>query len=263
MIEKGVLLFKGLEHDSTQKYYLYCPPDPPEGIVVSVHGISLNAKSHAEYLLPYAQANHYILVAPLFEKEKYKDYNVLGLSPNGNRVDKVFNQIVEDVYNCTGIRFSAIDLCGYSAGAQFAHRYALCYPERIRRLVLCSPGYYTMLDTTPWPLGLSGLAELSGIQIDIAAFLSISLLLTIGENDTLRTSSLLQTEEVDRLQGLNRLERAKTWFAAVQRASHDLGDLGHHYFEQLPGVGHGFEATAEKTSMLEDIFRFLRSPELN
>lgn len=262
MIEKGVLLFRTLERDPEQWYYLYCPPAPAKGIVVSVHGISLNANSHAKYFLPYAEANRYILVVPLFARDRYMDYNVLGLSAAGHRADKVFNEIMDEVCRSTGSSDSSINLCGYSAGAQFAHRYALCYPEKIRRLVLCSPGYYTMPNSEPWPLGLNGLTELSGMKIDLREFLSIPTLLTVGEKDTLRNASLLQTDEIDHIQGMNRIERAKTWFEAVQKVSRDLGIPDVHYFKLLPGVGHGFEATAEKTSMLDDIFCFLEMPDI-
>lgn len=249
-----------LECDPEQHYYLYRPSGEIRGVMASVHGVSLNADSHISLLAPTAKRLGLILVAPLFARERFPEYNLFGAEHQNSRGDLQFQRILAEVARVTGESTQRIFLCGYSAGGQFAHRYCLAYPEQIRAAVICSPGYYTFPTfDIPYPYGLQGMGETLGHPIDVDRFLSLPMLVNVGDQDVLRTPSLLQLESVDRSQGTTRLERATRWFQAVEELTKDRGIQADHRFLILRGVGHGFEVTMEKTSLDEYIFHFFQA----
>lgn len=247
-------LFQATKSNIEQKYYLYLPENAEAAsIMLSVHGISMNAQSHAEHFLPFAKQHGCILIAPLFDKAKVPEYNCLGPDGKGRRSDELLDSIIDDVRIQTGNKAEKFLLFGYSAGAQFAHRYALCHPEKLSKLAFCSPGYYTWLDSkTKFPFGLESMPH----HADLDAFLSVPLFLSVGNLDVLRTSSLLQTPQVDQQQGTTRVERAQNWYKTYEKLLVDRNLDTPHRFATLIGVGHGFEGAMEKAHLGEYVSDF-------
>jgi pimeloyl-ACP methyl ester carboxylesterase len=254
------LELKELNQDPEQQYYLYAPHEITEDteVFVSIHGISLNARSHAEHFLPYARAHNMVLAAPLFSQDRFSDYNCLGLTGKGERSDEQFFRILDDITAVTGVSTEKIYLFGYSAGGQFAHRFALAYPDRVKKLCLGAPGFFTMPDETSYPLGTNGLKALLGRAIDLDAFLNIPVCLTVGAKDIHRDASLFQSEEVDRLQGLNRNERGLAWFNRIVSLAGERGFHTEYLFKTLPGCPHGFEICMSTGHMGDIVFAFIR-----
>ena len=260
MIETDKILLLTAGFDPEQQYYVYLPGTAVRGTWVSVHGISINANSHAEMLAPYAREGGFLLVVPVFTKEHCPSYNIFGKSESGFRGDLQLIRILEDVRQRTGISAEPFFLFGYSAGGQFAHRFIMNYPEKVRAGVICSPGYYTFpTREADYPYGLRGMEEAIGRKFDLESFLRVPLLVNVGDEDVLRTPNFLQIEEIDRTQGRSRVERAKRWFDCVQALSDAHGIHTDRRFELLPGVGHGFENTMEKTDLGRLALRFFRS----
>jgi pimeloyl-ACP methyl ester carboxylesterase len=255
------LELRHLNNDSEQQFYIFAPGHIASGtpVFASVHGVSLNALSHAELFLPYAKKHNAVLVVPLFKKERFIDYNCLGLTGKGERADRQFINILEQAGAETGADVSRIFLFGYSAGAQFAHRFALVYPERIKKLCLGAPGYFSMPGDAPFPLGLTGMGEAAGKQIDLDAFLRIPLCLCVGAEDTCRDTSLLQSDEVDALQGHTRRERCLNWFTRVVSLASDRGFSTEYLFKILANCPHSFEKCMETGRMGGVVFEFLFS----
>ncbi len=257
MLQTNKIHLLSLEVDPKQKYYLFLPAGKSKGLAVNVHGLSINADSHISMLAPLAEKFGFALLAPVFPPEDSPQYNLLGPGTSGRRSDLVFNDILEDVSRRTGIYTSRIFLNGYSAGGQFAHRYALAYPERIQALSVSSPGFYTMPDDSVlYPYGLKGMDHTLGKSIDFQRFLHIPLLVNVGDEDTVRGGRFLITAELDKTQGMTRVERAKTWFSSIKAEAVKRGIQGFYRFELLHGVGHSFEASMEKTCMGDLIFQF-------
>ena len=256
--EKGVIHQFFMKTDPQQAYYLFVPEGEIRGIWVSVHGISINAKNHAEMLRPYAQRGGFVLLAPVFSKEHSPQYNLFGAADSGFRGDKRLLEILEEVSQRTGVCSERFFLMGYSAGGQFAHRFIMNYPEKIRAAVICSPGYFTFPDdAVPYPYGLQGMQDKTGREYNKEAFLSLPIFLNVGSQDVLRTANLLQGEDIDTQQGMNRVERAKKWFDELERQTGELHITADHRFAVLDGVGHGFETTMEKTPLGELALSFL------
>lgn len=250
MIEKSMIHCFSLENDPQQRYYLFVPEGRINGIWVSVHGISINAENHAIMLAPFAQRGGFLLVAPVFSKEHCPQYNLFGDADGGFRGDKRLLEILDEVTERTGVSSERFFLMGYSAGGQFAHRFIMNYPRRIRAAAISSPGFYTFpQEDVEYPFGLRGMEERIGRAYDEKAFLSLPILVNVGDQDVLRTPNLFQREDVDAQQGMNRVERAKRWFDAVEARTRELNLSADHRFAMLSGVGHGFEATMEKTNL--------------
>lgn len=253
------LELRHLDNDNEQQFYLFAPghiaPETP--VFASVHGVSLNALSHAELFLPYAKKHNAVLVVPLFKSGRFSDYNCLGLTKKGERADKQFINILEQAGAETGADASRIFLFGYSAGAQFAHRFALVHPERIKKLCLGAPGYFSMLDDTPFPLGLLGMGEAAEKQVDLDAFLRIPVCLCVGAEDVCRDTSLLQSADVDALQGRTRRERCLAWFTHLVSLADKRGIGTEYLFRILANCPHSFEKCMETGRMGGVVFNFL------
>jgi pimeloyl-ACP methyl ester carboxylesterase len=159
----------------------------------------------------------------------------------------------------TGARTDKIYLFGYSGGAQFAHRFALLYPHRIKRLCLGAPGFYSLPDDTiDFPLGIRGMSEAAGQAIDLNAFLSLPLCLIVGAKDIKREASLFQSEEVDRIQGMNRCERAFLWFTKIFSLAYKRGCNTEYLFKTLDGCPHSFELCMTKGLMGDTVADFFK-----
>ena len=260
MIETSKILLFTMETDPEQQYYLYAPEGPIRGTWVSIHGISINADKHAEMLSPYAQQGGFLLVVPVFTKGHCPSYNIFGKNKSNVRVDLQLIRILKEVQKITGIPTKPFFLFGYSAGGQFTHRFMMNYPELVRAGIVCSPGNYTFpIWDAEYPYGLSGMEEAVGRKFDLDRFLHIPVMVNVGENDVLRTANFLQTEELDRVQGRSRVERARRWFDCIRSLAEERGICTDQRFELLPGVGHGFEDTMQKTNLGELSLRFLLS----
>lgn len=76
----GNIMVRALNGDPEQWYFLYvprnCTVDTP--VFVSVHGITRNASDHAILFAPFAERYGVVLVAPLFTRQRYRDYQRLG-----------------------------------------------------------------------------------------------------------------------------------------------------------------------------------------
>jgi pimeloyl-ACP methyl ester carboxylesterase len=144
----GQLVRRTLEADPDLDYLLYVPRGcgPRLPLLVTVHGISRNAETHAGVFSRVAQKRCAVLVAPFFDGNAFTDYQRLGRRNLGARADRALARLVEHVGALTGAATGGILLFGYSGGAQFAHRYALAYPERVAAAVVASPGWYTFPD---------------------------------------------------------------------------------------------------------------------
>ena len=259
-LESGKVIRRRLGGRSGQRYYLYIPKTagkrPP--LLVSVHGVSRNARQHAELLAPMAERYGVVLLAPLFSKKRFPDYQRLGRVGRGPRADLALDRIIGDVLNLTEVDTSRLYLFGYSGGGQFAHRYAMAHPERVAGVVIGAAGWYTLpQDDKSFPHGVGLCRDLPSLRFDTARFLRIPMTVVIGDQDTDRDPELNQSLKVDRLQGRNRLERALTWVKTMNLVASSHGLPGHYRLEVIPGVSHSFAQGVSHGAMHRKIFAHL------
>ncbi len=256
-LESGKVLRRRLGGAGGQKYYLYIPRSAGARapLLVAVHGISRKARQQAQLLASMAELYGVIVLAPLFDARQFPDYQRLGRLGRGARADLALDRIVGEVLNLTGADSSRLYLFGYSGGGQFAHRYAMAHPERVAGVAIGAAGWYTLpREQTAFPLGVSACRDLPSLRFDCESFLRVPMTVIIGDRDTERDAGLNKSRRVDRLQGRNRFERARTWVEIMNGMARSHGLPEHFEVEILPGVDHSFQQAVARGAMHEKIF---------
>lgn len=258
----GRILLRSLPAVPAVSWYQYAPAQPQAGapIIVAMHGISRNAREQAALFLPVAQRHRCVLIAPRFDREHYRGFQQLGLDGAGRRADLDLLAILSHVADELGVPAGPVHIAGFSGGAQFAHRFALLYPERVARLVLGAAGWYTWPDESlayPYGMGAGG-----GLAAPVASerLCRIPMLVAVGTRDTQRDRSLRSDEQLDALQGRTRVERARRWVAAINTvaASHGLAPAAE--LALIRGCGHSFKQMMTRGGLAGLALRFLLAP---
>jgi hypothetical protein len=116
--------------------------------------LGAHVQAYAERWRAFADAHHLILLVPAFGSGDFLGYRALV----GTRIAAdVFVNTLVDTYGRKLI--NAFDgkcyLYGHSAGGQFANRYSVVHPHRLKGVVLSAPGRYAYPDPAiPWPYGM-------------------------------------------------------------------------------------------------------------
>ena len=243
-------------------YYLYVPsePDPGAPPLVAVHGISRGADEHLAAFAPWAERSGRVLIAPLFSEEQCKRYQKVIL--DRCQADRALFATLREVAEETGVQVERFDLFGFSGGAQFAHRFALLHPERVGRLAVAAAGWYSMPDfEEAFPYGLAqGRSSGRRFQPKLEAFLSIPILVLVGERDTERDSGLRKTRRVDRRQGRTRVQRAETWVEALRAAAIRAEVPAEIALHVMPSCGHSFEDCVREGDLTREVMAWFDWP---
>jgi pimeloyl-ACP methyl ester carboxylesterase len=210
------------------KYELYLPRDldPSLPVFTAIHGISRNPQEWMALFKPDADTHKVALLTPLFDENRYSDFQRLGRHRRGQRADHAIIKTLDTLAAEFGI-MPRMSLFGFSGGAQFAHRFALAHPSRVAAMVLGAAGWYTWPDSrAPFPYGARSISSLPGVNFDLEGLLGIPTRVLVGSADTDRDASLNRSRRVDGVQGANRLERARNWVDAMRKlaASHQLAE---------------------------------------
>jgi pimeloyl-ACP methyl ester carboxylesterase len=144
-------------------------------------------------------------------------------------------------------------LFGFSGGAQFAHRFAMLYPARVRSVVAVSAGWYLMPDADlAWPYGLG---EGAPVPIDRPATFGVPMTVVVGDNDLRIDGSVRQTPLINMMQGETRLRRAKRWAKAMRKAANEAGRKSGVELRLLANGVHDFGACARGTNLMDIVAR--------
>lgn len=227
----------------------------PDRLLVSVHGISRNDREHLQAFAPFAISQGVALLVPRFGRNDFRDYQRLGRRGRGPRADLALLQAIQEIEEMFGWELPPFDLFGFSGGAQFAHRFALVHPEKIRRLALGAAGWYSWPDVQlRYPLGVGPSRDLPE-TFDLPALLRKQILVLVGERDRHRDPSLNTRERIDRLQGGNRFERARNWVEVMRHEALKRGLPPRVTLEILPGVGHDFGRMVRRGGLAQRLFQ--------
>ncbi len=253
------VVLRAVNRRQDQRYYLYQPPksDPALPLFVTVHGISINARDQARLFAPWAKKIGATIISPIFDPHFYPDYQRLGRTGHGKRADIALDAMLTSAAADSGCSNHSLALFGFSGGAQFAHRYTMANPERIAAQVLVAPGWFTFPDGRRYPYGTRKPKRLPGIEFDSQKYLSVDSLVLVGADDTMRDASLRSSDQLDRRQGFNRVERGQRWIAAMQKACAATNRFSRYKFETLDGCGHDFEQCMRLGSLGQKTMSFL------
>jgi pimeloyl-ACP methyl ester carboxylesterase len=246
--------------DPVLRYYVYIPKKSSEytSQFVSVHGVSRNARVHAEMFSPLAEQYGVVLVAPVFSGRCFGDYQRLGREGCGRRADYAIQLITREVESLTGADSNKISLFGFSGGGQFAHRYTMAHPDHVQRLVIGAAGWYTYPEAScKYPYGTAATPRLKGISFNMKKFLQVPACVLVGQWDIKYDPGLNQATRIRQQQGTTRLERGRRWIDAMNRAAMAHGMDTSYEFSIIPGVDHDFTRAMETGQMGQQVFSYL------
>ena len=210
--------------------------DSSTPIVFLFHGNNRNANDYRNSLVAKANLYGFILIVPEFTTTQFPGgdgYNLGNVFTDGDNpsVSSLNNEsewafsVIEPLFNYTkqnlNNQTSKYHIIGHSAGAQFAHRFLFFKPlAKIDKMVASAAGWYTTLDLeTNFPYGLNA-SPLEDINFSL--LFSKQLTILVGSNDNDPNSSALRHNSVVDLQGLNRLDRATSFYDNAQSKAADL-----------------------------------------
>ncbi|HEV3010348.1 MAG TPA: hypothetical protein VGX52_15075 [Burkholderiales bacterium] len=258
-LPRGRVLQRVLQADPSQAYVVYIPKSGASGapIFVAVHGLSSNPTELAGVFSDLCESTGAVMVAPVFTAERHADYQRLGRAGRGVRADLALDRCVAEVASLTSADAMQIHLFGYSGGAQFAHRYLMAHPHRVARAVIASAGWYTFPDTRQrFPYGIRRHRSLPGVNFDPQEFLRVPITVLVGQADV-GTAKVRSTARCNAQQGVNRLERARNWTAAMRTTAEAYGYEPCVSCIEVPEVDHSFRTFCERGALAQRVFAAL------
>lgn len=235
-----------------REYYAFIPDNCAPGAepLVLVHGISRNAAELVLRFAPHAQRLGVPLIAPLFPREAYGMYQQVIDQRHGSRADEALFAILADASARWDLGRGRFALFGFSGGGQFAHRFAILHPHRVRACIPVSAGWYSWPDVAlRWPYGLRK-APLG--PVDWAALAQVPFHIVVGRRDTRNDDALRRNTKLDALQGTDRVQRARDWYRAMQKAGFNADGS----FTVLPRTRHNFNS-AQRHGLVPLAFNLL------
>jgi pimeloyl-ACP methyl ester carboxylesterase len=232
--------------DCPDCYLVQRGPDAP--VLVVVHGISRNG---AEMAARFAESPHFAgwtIVAPLFEKQRFGQYQQMLAQGGQVRSDRAMLNLLDALAKDFGCNTDAPAWFGFSGGAQFCHRFAMLYPQRVAAAYCVSAGWYAMPnEMLPWPFGMG-----CGRPADYnpAAAMAVPITIAVGEHDMRIDGSVRQAPMINSIQGDTRIRRAKRWTKAMQSIAIELRAPSCVTLELLAGGVHDFAICVRQTSMM-------------
>jgi pimeloyl-ACP methyl ester carboxylesterase len=235
---------------SDARYHTYvprklCDEHPP---LVFVHGYNRRVAEQAAALIPLCDALGCALVAPFFPRAVHPRYQRIARGRDGQRADHLLHDCLRDFSGADRLRFN---LVGFSGGAQFAHRYTMAHPDRVAGLVAIAAGWYTLPDPAlRYPIGLQKRRALTGCSLNPERFLRVPTTVIVGDRDT-GTQNLRRSQQLDGLQGVTRVERARSWVVHMRRAAAEHRVAAQVSYREVPGIGHDFDEFVASGFLLE------------
>jgi pimeloyl-ACP methyl ester carboxylesterase len=238
--------------DPCREYYAFVPPGCERRVpLVLVHGISRNAAELVIRFAPLAERLGVPLIAPLFRKAEYGMYQQLLDLRTRARADLALIDILEDAKLRWGLSIDRFALFGFSGGGQFVHRFGMLHPHRLTACIPASSGWYTWPDDSlQWPHGFGE----APADIDREMLRRLAIHVIVGERDTELDEALRRSPEIDNLQGLDRVERARRWHQAMQTSGVALCTLS-----SLQCARHSFHS-AYRRGLVRLVFSLLGHP---
>ncbi|WP_340117111.1 alpha/beta hydrolase [Pelagibius sp. 7325] len=253
----GQLSLRAADGAERPNYFYFMPKDtdPTRPPLVSVHGISRNVEEHARAFAPLAAAQRRLLIAPHFDAARFDGFQRLARD-----TESVVENLWEDIESFTGVPQGPVDMVGFSAGAQFTHRYAMLNPQRIRSQVLVAAGWFTLpSERDSYPYGVKRDSRRGRRAAEnLTRFLALPTLVLVGARDDLRDAALRRSPDIDIKQGINRIERASRWSCNFLQAATRAGVAPCLQFAVMPDCGHAFEDCVSRGGLVEQVGHWLR-----
>ena len=231
-------------------------------VLFVMHGNGRNATGIRNAWIGEANAKGFIVVAPEFSEGNFPggDGYILGnvfedgdnpspstLNPEKDWAFSVIEPLFDEIKSRTGNLSSTYKVFGFSAGAQFAHRFMMFKPNaRVDKIVASAAGWYTVPDasiTFPYGIDKSPINEVSP-----ASYFSTDFILQIGTLDNNPNAANLRRNSVVDQQGNNRYDRAYHMFNASKVITETLSLDFNWSIIETQGNDHDLEGSISQAS---------------
>ncbi|MBI3731950.1 MAG: hypothetical protein HY259_00600 [Chloroflexi bacterium] len=193
-------------------------------VVIALHGIGGDGRGFAAPLIKAADRYGWLVVAPTLQYRDWRDPAIVA-EEEANNCQRLLSTI-EGLPALTGLNLKPkIDLFGFSRGAQFAHRFAILYPERVARAAVVAAGSYTLpyraMDVqgdgqrvkVGFPYGVGDMSKIGGRPINRTRLRDVLFWVGVGSADNAAADV---PRAWDPYVGRTRVERAREFVNALQ-----------------------------------------------
>ena len=238
--------FFALQADRRFSYCLAVPGDYATAgkrysLVVVIHGTDRSSSDYRDAFSGFAADHDCIVLAPLFAAGMAAphDLDSYKLIRHGCiRYDEVLLAMVDEVAAKYRVASPSFLLYGFSGGGQFAHRFFILHPHRLRAVSIGAPGKVTRIDPERrWWIGTADIRLQFDVELDLAAMRRVPVQMVIGDQDTETWEITVNRSSQWWMEGANdagvtRLDR----IAALQKNFESHGVAVQ--LDVVPGAGH-------------------------
>ena len=228
-------------------------------VVFALHGGSRDAEGIRNNMIQKSIDYNFILIAPKFSSSNFSlgdGYNlgnvyVDGDNPSANTLNdenewsfSIIEPLFDSVKSSLSIESEKYNLFGFSAGAQFVHRFIQFKPDaRFDKVVAGAAGWYTLpVNSIPFPYGYDNSILIS---TNLSNLLLSDLYIQVGALDNNPNSAGLRHNEYADAQGLNRVTRAVHFFETGQNIAESSNYNFNWSLHIIQGAGHNLIPNAE------------------
>ena len=258
-IGSGTFIFSFNNVDVEVFYYVPASYTASSKIVFALHGGSRDAEGVRNNMIQKSIEYNFVLIAPKFSSQNFSlgdGYNLGNVYEDGdnpststlNDEEEWSFSIIEPLFDSVVSSLSLIEekynLFGFSAGAQFVHRFIQFKPNaRFNKVVAGAAGWYTVPDNNiPFPYGLDNSIL---TNTNLGNLLSKDLYIQVGALDNDPNSVGLRHNEYADAQGLNRVTRAVHFFENGQNIADSSNYNLNWSLHIIQGAGHNLIPNAD------------------
>ena len=258
-IAEGMLILSFNNVDIEVFYYVPESYTASSKVVFALHGGSRDAEGIRNNMIQKSIDYNFILIAPKFSSSNFSlgdGYNlgnvyVDGDNPTTSTLNdenewsfSIIEPLFDSVKSSLSLESEKYNLFGFSAGAQFVHRFIQFKPDaRFDKVVAGAAGWYTVPDNSiPFPYGYDNSILIS---TNLSNLLSSDLHIQVGALDNNPNSAGLRHNEYADAQGLNRVTRAVHFFETGQNIAESSNYNFNWSLHIIQGAGHNLIPNAE------------------
>jgi dienelactone hydrolase len=246
---------------TTFTVYTYRPkPCPNPSLLLVFHGLHRNVEGYRDYARPIADKACMIVVAPLFDKERFPGWRFQqggitrrhAVQESRHWTGRYVVALVDWVRRSEG-RTLDVYMIGHSAGGQFLSRLAAFVPTDAKRIVIANPSTHVFPNLkAAAPFGMGGVYSRGEGEENLRRYLATPVTIFLGEEDT-GDKDRNDSREAQ-VQGETRHDRGLNAFKAGHEIAKSHGWTFNWRLVELPGVGHSARKMFSSEEALTALF---------
>jgi len=258
-IGSGTFIFSFNNIDIEVFYHVPAAYSASSKVVFALHGGNRDAEGVRNNMIQKSIEYNFVLIAPKFSSQNFSlgdGYNLGNVYEDGDNPStstlndedewsfSVIEPLFDSVVSSLSLTEEKYNLFGFSAGAQFVHRFIQFKPNaRFNKVVAGAAGWYTVPDNNiPFPYGLDNSIL---TNTNLGNLLSKDLYIQVGALDNDPNSVGLRHNEYADAQGLNRITRAVHFFENGQNIAESSNYNLNWSLHIIQGAGHNLIPNAD------------------